>query len=266
MPGIDPASGNGASRYARSFATRGKSSRSASTIASSVAGGDPSGRSSNQASACPSASSSSATSIAERSSPFHSSGARFSPAIRAKPGFVEAAVAASSATERRLQAAGIDVLDLNMAGELALYVDGADEADASLALVKGGGAALTREKIVAGASREFVCMVDASKRVPRLGSFGVPLEVIPMARSFVARRIVDLGADPEYREGVRTDNGCVILDCYGFDIEDPGALETRLNAIPGVVTNGLFAARRADVLLVGHDDGSVETLRPPGES
>ncbi len=179
-----------------------------------------------------------------------------------KPGFVEAAVAASTATERRLQAAGIDVLDLNMAGELALYVDGADEVDPSLCLIKGGGAALTREKIVAGASREFVCMVDASKRVARLGAFGVPIEVIPMARSFVARRIVDMGADPEYREGVRTDNGCVILDCYGFDIDDPAALEARLNAIPGVVTNGLFAARRADVLLVGNDDGTALTVTP----
>lgn len=179
-----------------------------------------------------------------------------------KPGFVEAAVAASKATERRLEAARIDVLDLNTAGELALYIDGADEADDALCLVKGGGAALTREKVVAGASREFVCMVDASKRVTRLGAFGVPIEVIPMARSFVARRIVDMGADPEYREGVRTDNGCVILDCYGFDIDDPEALEARLNAIPGVVTNGIFGARRADVLLVGADDGSVETLRP----
>ena len=150
-----------------------------------------------------------------------------------------------------------------MTGELELYVDGADEADPGLRLVKGGGAALTREKVIAAASREFVCMVDASKRVARLGAFGVPVEVVPMARSFVARRIVDMDADPEYREGVRTDNGCVILDCYGLDVSDPEALEARLNAIPGVLTNGIFAARRADVLLTGADDGSVETLRAP---
>ena len=183
--------------------------------------------------------------------------------LAGRPGLVEAAVAASTATEARLRDAHIDVLDLNMTGELELYVDGADEADPDLCLVKGGGAALTREKVIAAASREFVCMVDASKRVTRLGAFGVPVEVVPMARSFVARRIVDMDADPEYREGVRTDNGCVILDCHGLDVSDPEALEARLNAIPGVLTNGIFAARRADVLLTGADDGSVETLRAP---
>ena len=183
--------------------------------------------------------------------------------LAARPGLVEAAVAASSATEARLAAAHIEVLDLNMAGELALYVDGADEADDRLRLIKGGGAALTREKIVAGASREFVCMVDDTKRVDRLGAFGVPVEVLPMARSFVARRIVELGADPEYREGVRTDNGGVILDCHGFEIDDPEALEAALDAIPGVVAHGIFAARRADVLLVGDAGGNVTTLSAP---
>ena len=184
--------------------------------------------------------------------------------LAGRPGLVEAAVAASSATEARLREAHVDVLDLNMAGELELYIDGADEADPGLRLIKGGGAALTREKVIAAASRRFACMVDASKRVERLGAFGVPVEVVPMARSFVARRIVDMDADPEYREGVRTDNGCVILDCYGFDITDPEALEARLNAIPGVLTNGIFGARGADVLLVGADDGSVETVRAGG--
>ena len=183
--------------------------------------------------------------------------------LAGRPGLVSGAVAASTATEARLRAARIDVLDLNATGELALYVDGADEADGALRLVKGGGGALTREKILAGASRTFACVVDATKRVERLGAFGVPVEVIPMARSFVARRVVELGADPEYREGPRTDNGCVILDCYGFEIDDPEALEARLNAIPGTVANGLFAARGADVLFVGADDGTVEVRRPP---
>ena len=173
------------------------------------------------------------------------------------PALVAGAVAASAATEARLRAARIDVLDLNAVGDLELYVDGADEVDASLRLIKGGGAALTREKVIAAASRRFVCVIDASKRVERLGAFGVPVEVVPMARSFVARRIVELGADPEYREGVRTDNGGVILDCHGFEIDDPEALEAALNAIPGVIANGLFAARGADLLLVGADDGGV---------
>ena len=181
-----------------------------------------------------------------------------------RPGLVEAAVAASSATEARLREARIDVLDLNATGELALYVDGADEADGALRLIKGGGAALTREKVVAGASARFACLVDESKRVERLGAFGVPVEVVPMARSFVARRIVELGADPEYREGTRTDNGGVILDCHGFEIDDPEALEAALNAIPGVIANGLFAARGADVLLVGDAAGGVSSVAAPG--
>ena len=178
----------------------------------------------------------------------------------------EGAVSSSEATSERLRAIGLDVLDLNMTGELDLYVDGADEADPALCLIKGGGGALTREKIVAAASREFVCVVDAGKRVEVLGDFGLPIEVIPMARSHVAREIVRLGADPEYREGPPTDNGNVILDCYGFRIDDPVALERTIDAIAGVVTSGLFAARRADRLIVGFGDGHVETVDGPGDA
>ena len=168
------------------------------------------------------------------------------------------AVSSSEETSRRLRALGLEVLDLNMVGELDLYVDGADEADGALRLIKGGGGALTREKIVAAASREFVCLVDDSKRVAVLGDFGVPLEVVPMARSHVARQIVRLGADPEYREGATTDNGNVILDCYGFRIDDPLALEATLDGIAGVLANGLFARRPADRLITGFADGRVE--------
>jgi len=176
---------------------------------------------------------------------------------------IAGAVASSEETARRLARHHIEVLDLNVAGELELYVDGADEVDPALRLIKGGGGALTREKIVAAASREFVCLVDAGKRVDTLGAFGVPIEVIPMARSHVARQIVRLGADPEYREGPPTDNGNVILDCYGFRIDDPLELEARLDAIAGVVAHGVFARRRADSLIVGHADGRTETLVAP---
>jgi len=176
------------------------------------------------------------------------------------------AVSSSEGTSRRLAAAGIDVLDLNVTGELELYIDGADEVDPGLRLVKGGGGALTREKIVAAASATFVCLVDECKRVDVLGGFGIPLEVIPMARSHVAREIVRLGADPEYREGPATDNGNVILDCYGFRIDDPLALEARLNAIAGVVASGLFGARGADRLLVGFADGRVEGVEAPARA
>ncbi len=176
---------------------------------------------------------------------------------------IRGAVASSEATAEKLKAHGIDVLDLNMTGALELYIDGADEANPALQLIKGGGAALTREKIVAAASREFICIADKSKQVDVLGEFPLPVEVIPMARSFVAREIVRLGADPEYREAPRTDNGNIILDCYGFHITDPLTLEAALNAIPGVVTNGLFAARPADKLIIGYDDGRTETVLPP---
>ena len=173
---------------------------------------------------------------------------------------VSGAVASSEATEAKLKEHGIDILDLNMTGQLELYIDGADEFNPKLQLIKGGGAALTREKIVAAARREFICIVDQSKQVDILGEFPLPIEVIPMARSFVAREIVQLGADPEFREAPRTDNGNIILDCYGFSITDPIELEAKLNAIPGVVTNGLFAARGADTVIIGHEDGRIETL------
>ncbi|MDR5860076.1 ribose-5-phosphate isomerase RpiA [Halomonas eurihalina] len=171
------------------------------------------------------------------------------------------AVASSEATAERLRGHGIEIFELNETGTLPVYVDGADEVNAHLHMIKGGGAALTREKIVAACSERFVCIADASKRVECLGDFPLPVEVIPMARSYVARELVMLGADPVYREGVITDNGNQILDCYEFMIDDPEAMEARLNAIVGVVTNGLFAARGADVLLLGTDQG-VERLTP----
>ncbi|MCK9468598.1 MAG: ribose-5-phosphate isomerase RpiA [Porticoccaceae bacterium] len=171
------------------------------------------------------------------------------------------AVASSEASAQRLQSHGIEVLDLNSAGTVKIYIDGADETNPRLELIKGGGAALTREKIVAGAATEFVCIVDESKWVERLGSFPLPVEVIPMARSFVARELVKLGGDPVYRQGLVTDNGNVILDVHHLHpIASPRQLEERINNIPGVVTNGLFALRPADVLLLGTRDG-VKTLR-----
>ena len=170
-------------------------------------------------------------------------------------GRVSGAVASSRATHDRLRAAGVEVVDLNAAGTLAVYVDGADEADPHRRLIKGGGGALTREKIVAAASRQFVCIVDESKLVDVLGTFPLPVEVIPMARSYVGRELVRLGGHPVYREGVITDNGNVILDVHGLDLTAPLEMERRLNDIAGVVCNGLFAARPADVLLVGGPAG-----------
>ncbi len=171
---------------------------------------------------------------------------------------LQGAVASSVATEMRLKSVGIEVLDLNSTGPLDLYIDGADEANAQLELIKGGGGSLTREKIVAGASNQFICIADNTKRVETLGTFPLPIEVIPMARSFVARELVKLGCDPEYREGAINDNNNVILDCHGFEINEPKALEQTINAIPGVVTVGIFALRSADLLIIGHDDGSVD--------
>jgi ribose 5-phosphate isomerase A len=173
----------------------------------------------------------------------------------------EAAVASSEATAERLRGHGIPVYDLNAVAGLDLYIDGADEFDAGLNLIKGGGGALTREKIVASAAREFVCIVDASKRVDCLGAFPLPVEVIPMARSLVARELVRLGGQPELREGFVTDNGNLILDVYNLEIRDPKGFETALNNLVGVVTNGLFAHRGADVVLMGTPEG-VETLLP----
>lgn len=173
---------------------------------------------------------------------------------------VNATVASSEASAQRLRKHGIPVYDLNSVDEVTVYVDGADEADPNLALIKGGGAALTREKIVAAAAREFVCIADGSKYVEQLGRFPLPVEVIPMARSYVARELVKLGGDPIYREGVVTDNGNIILDMFNFMIPDPQQTETRINQITGVVCNGLFAHRPADVLLLGTAEG-VKTLR-----
>lgn len=173
---------------------------------------------------------------------------------------IDGAVASSEATAERLKAAGIDVHDLNSSGPLSVYIDGADETDANLHLIKGGGGALTREKIVAAASDKFICIADSSKKVPVLGDFGVPVEVIPMARSYVARQIVKLGGDPELRDQFKTDNGNVILDIYNMKITNPIELEQQLNQLAGVVSCGLFAQRPADVLLLGNADGSVEKI------
>jgi ribose 5-phosphate isomerase len=171
------------------------------------------------------------------------------------------AVASSDASAKRLQNHGIEVLDLNSVHQLVVYVDGADESNAQLELIKGGGAALTREKIVVATAKEFVCIADESKWVDVLGNFPLPVEVIPMARSYVARELVKLGGDPVYREGVVTDNGNVILDVHNLQILNPKELETAINQITGVVTNGLFARRPADVLLLGTQSG-VKTLYP----
>ncbi len=170
------------------------------------------------------------------------------------------AVASSEASAERLRSHGIEVFELNEAGTVPFYIDGADEVNAHLHMIKGGGAALTREKIVAACAERFICIADTSKRVERLGRYPLPVEVIPMARSYVARELVKLGADPVYRQGVVTDNGNQIIDCFEFMIDDPVAMEARLNAIVGVVTNGLFAARGADVLLLGTEQGVERQL------
>ena len=170
-----------------------------------------------------------------------------------------ATVASSEESARRLKALNIPVVELNSVAEVSIYVDGADEANEYLQLIKGGGAALTREKIVAAVSKVFVCIADDSKFVNVLGKFPLPVEVIPMARSHVGRQIVKLGGDPVYREGCVTDNGNIILDVYNMSIIDPRKLETDLNQITGVVTNGLFACRPADILLMATPSG-VKTL------
>jgi ribose 5-phosphate isomerase A len=175
----------------------------------------------------------------------------FIDALAPLKGRIAGAVSSSEASTRRLRAHGIEVLDLNSTGELGVYVDGADEATRALELIKGGGGALTREKIIAAASRRFVCIVDEQKVVERLGRFPLPVEVIPMARTWVARQLARLGGEPKLREGFVTDNGNQILDLRGLTIVDPAALETEINQITGVVTVGLFARRPADVLLVG---------------
>ncbi len=172
---------------------------------------------------------------------------------------IDGTVASSEASAKRLKGHGIEVMDLNATGDLSLYVDGADESNRHLHLIKGGGGALTREKIVAGASKKFVCIADYTKKVDILGKFPLPIEVIPMARSFVARQVVKLGGNPVLRQGFTTDNGNLILDVHGLQIAEPAKLEAELNNIPGVVTNGIFAIRPADVLILGGPDG-IETL------
>ncbi len=183
---------------------------------------------------------------------------RFIDALADMKDDFEAAVASSEATAERLKGHGIDVYDLNDVNELVVYVDGADEVNPNLELIKGGGGALTREKIVASVARKFVCIVDESKQVDVLGNYPLPVEVIPMARSAVARKLFGLGGQPVYREGFVTDNGNIILDVHGLSITDPSGMEDAINALTGVVTQGLFAKRPADVLLVGSTDGVAE--------
>ncbi len=172
-----------------------------------------------------------------------------------------AAVASSIETERLLKQQGIPVIDLNTAPELPFYVDGADEFDPHLNLIKGGGGALTREKIIAACAKEFICIADHSKRVSVLGKFPLPVEVIPMARSSVARALVKLRGNPSYREGFTTDNGNIILDIYDLNIAEPLALESNINNITGVVTVGLFAQRRADKVLMANKN-TIEIIKP----
>ncbi len=186
----------------------------------------------------------------------------FIDALASRRARITATVASSEASAKRLRDLRIPVRELNDTDGCEVYVDGADEVTEHLAMVKGGGGALTREKIVAQASRKFVCIADASKLVGVLGRFPLPVEVIPMARSFVARELVKVGGMPELRQGVATDNGNLILDVRGLTILDPVELETRINQIPGVVTNGLFARRPADVLLLATPEG-VKTYKRP---
>lgn len=179
--------------------------------------------------------------------------AHFIDALAEHKADIEAAVSSSEQSSRLLKERGIPLAELNDTGDLALYVDGADECDPQRCLIKGGGAALTREKIIAAASKKFVCIIDPSKKVDVLGRFPLPVEVIPMARSLVARALVKLGGNPVWRDGITTDNGNWILDVHGLRITDPVALESTINQIVGVVSVGLFAARRADVVLTGED-------------
>lgn len=183
----------------------------------------------------------------------------FIDALALKKDQIEGAVASSEASSARLKAHGIAVFDVNTVNEVSVYVDGADESNHQLQLIKGGGAALTREKILATIAERFICIADESKLVRVLGNFPLPVEVIPMARSYVARELVKLGGHPALREGVITDNGNIIIDVHGLKIAEPSKLESVINQITGVVTNGIFAQRRADVLLLGTQEG-VKTL------
>ena len=184
----------------------------------------------------------------------------FIDALAAIKGRIDGAVAASEASAARLKRHGIPVVDLGSVNELPVYVDGADEVNEHLFMIKGGGGALTREKVVAAVARQFVCICDASKLVPVLGRFPLPIEVVPMARSYVGREVLRMGAQPELRQGFVTDNGNQILDCRGFTLLDPPRTEAELNNIAGTVTNGIFARRPADVLLLGEPSG-VRTLK-----
>ncbi|PSU74444.1 ribose-5-phosphate isomerase RpiA [Photobacterium phosphoreum] len=180
----------------------------------------------------------------------------FIDALATRKEEIKGAVSSSVASTERLEQIGITVFDANEVASLDIYVDGADEINAQFDMIKGGGAALTREKIVAAIAEKFICIVDNTKQVDVLGQFPLPVEVIPMARSFIGRELVKLGGDPVYREGVITDNGNIILDVYNMEITDPKAMEDSINALPGVVTVGLFAHRGADVLLVGSPEGT----------
>lgn len=182
----------------------------------------------------------------------------FIDALAASGKRIEAAVSSSEASTRLLESHGIEVRDLNLAGTLDLYIDGADEFDKHRRLIKGGGGALTREKIITAASRKFICIVDESKKVGVLGKFPLPVEVIPMARSYVARQLVAIGGQPELRQGFTTDNGNVILDVHNMDLVDPVHVEQQLNNLPGIVTNGLWALRPADVVLMATGSGVKE--------
>jgi ribose 5-phosphate isomerase A len=188
---------------------------------------------------------------------------KFIDALASIKGRIDGAVAASEASAERLKKIGIRVMDLNSVNELPVYIDGADEITDNLHMIKGGGGALTREKITAAVARKFVCICDASKLVPVLGKFPLPVEVIPMARSYVGRQLLKLGAQPRLREGFTTDNGNLILDCHGLTLLDPPKIESEINQIAGVVTNGIFARRPADVLLLAEAAGvrSISTRK-----
>lgn len=179
----------------------------------------------------------------------------FIEGLKSIKGKIEAAVASSVDTEKKLKALSIPVWDLNSVGELPIYVDGADEVNGAKQMIKGGGGALTREKIIAAVAKKFICIVDQSKYVDLLGEFPLPIEVIPMARSYVARELVKLGCDPVYRQGFVTDNGNIILDVFNLKMLEPIALEEKINNITGVVANGIFARRPADVVLIGTEQG-----------
>jgi len=184
----------------------------------------------------------------------------FIDALAGIKGRIEGAVAASEASAERLKKHGIRVFDLNSVNELPVYVDGADEVTAHRHMIKGGGGALTREKIVAAVAAKFVCICDASKKVPVLGKFPLPVEVIPMARSYIGRELLRRGGHPELRQNFKTDNGNLILDCHGLAILDPAAMEAELNSLAGVVTNGIFARRPADVVLLAEASGNITVI------